>query len=430
MTLGIVTNHKVATLTFRLWKLYHRRVGHHQGGGAWWSPTLTIAGELKMRRYLVTKLFVFVSWMVCFQVIAAEIPPPEQQNLAPRPILSTSDKLRDVQNRLKELNTKMGIPVASYHFTKAQAWLDFALDEYNDNDRTGIVDAALSEADRIVGGMETKTEKVGMETPFVAGSIKVRPDLWAQVERLKEDKSFSCAEENVAQLEVQLIWAGHEEEELGWRHSRPYLKEAERLSKEAEQQVSDCNKPKQEVAVLVPPPPPPPSAPPVEPPPPSASPVEPSPPPALPPPPAEVVALGLLAQQVHFAYDDDMIIHLTAGILDRVASILRQHEDIRTVVRGHADERGSIPYNLVLSRHRAEAVKAYLVAAGIKPQRLSLVALGKSMPLKRKHEEDQLEYYARNRRVDFVFERVSPEKVKLMDQEDDLQIEQIERKKK
>ena len=137
-----------------------------------------------------------------------------------------------------------------------------------------------------------------------------------------------------------------------------------------------------------------------------------------------------MAQQVHFAYDDDMIIHLTASILDRVASILGEYENVRAVVRGHADERGSIPYNLLLSKRRAEAVKAYLVAAGIKPKRLSLLALGESMQLKRKSEEDQLEYYARNRRVDFIFDHVSSNRVTLIDQDNDLQIEKIEKKKK
>ena len=52
------------------------------------------------------------------------------------------------------------------------------------------------------------------------------------------------------------------------------------------------------------------------------------------------------------------------------------------VVEGHADSRGSKPYNRQLSRRRAEAVQRYLVEeCGITSERLRIQALGDAEPV-------------------------------------------------
>jgi peptidoglycan-associated lipoprotein len=49
-------------------------------------------------------------------------------------------------------------------------------------------------------------------------------------------------------------------------------------------------------------------------------------------------------------------------------------------VEGHADERGSTEYNLVLSEKRAAAVVRYLSDLGVPANRLSTVAYGEEKP--------------------------------------------------
>ena len=53
----------------------------------------------------------------------------------------------------------------------------------------------------------------------------------------------------------------------------------------------------------------------------------------------------------------------------------------RVAIEGHTDALGSSEYNHALSERRAQAVKRYLEAAGVAPQRLSTAAFGASRPV-------------------------------------------------
>ena len=67
----------------------------------------------------------------------------------------------------------------------------------------------------------------------------------------------------------------------------------------------------------------------------------------------------------------------------------------RFLVAGHTDARGDPRYNRELSQRRAEAVRRFLVAAGISPERLDAVGLGEDRLLLPQQPDD-----ARNRRVE------------------------------
>jgi outer membrane protein OmpA-like peptidoglycan-associated protein len=66
--------------------------------------------------------------------------------------------------------------------------------------------------------------------------------------------------------------------------------------------------------------------------------------------------------------------------LDKLAETLRSADARAVELRGHADERGGSRFNLELSSDRALAVKRYLVAAGVDPFLIKMVALGEAEP--------------------------------------------------
>jgi peptidoglycan-associated lipoprotein len=105
-------------------------------------------------------------------------------------------------------------------------------------------------------------------------------------------------------------------------------------------------------------------------------------------------------QDVLFAYDVyEQPVNQDALRAD--AQWLQQHPDIRFYLFGHADWRGSILYNLLLSRRRAETVKQELVGMGIAPDRIVIpVGWGKLSPTCAEQTES---CFQQNRRVRFVY---------------------------
>lgn len=75
----------------------------------------------------------------------------------------------------------------------------------------------------------------------------------------------------------------------------------------------------------------------------------------------------------------------------------------KITLRGHSDSRGHDGDNLVASRKRAEAVRAYLINKKVAPDRITLVALGETRPIAPNAKldgSDDPEGRARNRRVE------------------------------
>ncbi|MGC8549740.1 MAG: OmpA family protein [Acidobacteriaceae bacterium] len=59
------------------------------------------------------------------------------------------------------------------------------------------------------------------------------------------------------------------------------------------------------------------------------------------------------------------------------ANYLIQHPNLKVVIGGYCDDRGSVEYNLALGENRANAAKQALVSAGVSPDRLRTVSYGK-----------------------------------------------------
>jgi hypothetical protein len=163
----------------------------------------------------------------------------EETRITDSVIAADLSYIEKLQSRIAKLNDG-GKPLRTYHLAKAQAWLDFAADEYHENDRSRIVENALAQAEVLIGALELDSQQINRDTPIVGGSSKLREDLWAKAVRAKEHANFGCAAKKVAQLEVRLVWAGHEYQESGWRHASAYIQIAEDLGAQVQKLLGGC----------------------------------------------------------------------------------------------------------------------------------------------------------------------------------------------
>ena len=66
--------------------------------------------------------------------------------------------------------------------------------------------------------------------------------------------------------------------------------------------------------------------------------------------------------------------------LERQAAWLKRYPNIRVLVAGNCDERGTREYNLALGERRANSAKTYLVSQGIAADRIRTISYGKERP--------------------------------------------------
>lgn len=81
---------------------------------------------------------------------------------------------------------------------------------------------------------------------------------------------------------------------------------------------------------------------------------------------------------IYFGFDSAVILATSQRLLENAAATLQRHPDATVEIAGFADARGSERYNMALSQRRAEAVRDFLVEAGVNPANLSVVAYGES----------------------------------------------------
>ncbi|MDG1358468.1 MAG: OmpA family protein [Akkermansiaceae bacterium] len=83
---------------------------------------------------------------------------------------------------------------------------------------------------------------------------------------------------------------------------------------------------------------------------------------------------------IYFDLDAKNLTNRTKRQLTIVAKILKVSLDKKLTISGHTDSLGSDPYNLSLSRARAEKVMQFLAENGINKEQMEIVGYGKSKP--------------------------------------------------
>lgn len=107
-----------------------------------------------------------------------------------------------------------------------------------------------------------------------------------------------------------------------------------------------------------------------------------------------------IKQQVQFVAGSAEIAPASNGLLSEVADVLLRNRDIAKVeVQGHTDNSGTEDVNRELSERRSQAVRDWLVKAGVESDRLTAVGYGSSRPLA---PNITVANRARNRRVELV----------------------------
>jgi len=373
--------------------------------------------------------------LACGTAMAAEPQQltPQSERIADGKISKDRKTFESMQARIRTLNAN-GVPVSNYHLAKAQAYLDVALDEYLENDRSSFVEQALGESNTLLRALEAGEKNLSLATypldvdknsksgtaASKTSENRLRPDLWAQAERIKQHEQFACAAEPTAQFEVELLQAIHEDRLGGWRRTSPYIAIAESLAARAQEALDVCVASAKVAAPVAPtavvkapepvPVPPNPPAPPAA----AVAVVEPARPPAPPvvvPVPAEtkMEVLIILSERVFFAFGRAEVTAAGQARMREVAETLNAPaaRNRKIFVDGYTDDVGDSQLNQSLSERRAEAVRHALTANGIDAARLTVRAFGEFRPVqpnRRPDGTDDPEARAQNRRVELVLE--------------------------
>ena len=85
-------------------------------------------------------------------------------------------------------------------------------------------------------------------------------------------------------------------------------------------------------------------------------------------------------------------------LLKEAVKVFKEYPTLRVEISGHTSDEGKRDFNMKLSRKRAEAVKLFLVSAGIEESRIGTVGFGPDKPIA---DNETKEGKEKNRRIEF-----------------------------
>lgn len=108
----------------------------------------------------------------------------------------------------------------------------------------------------------------------------------------------------------------------------------------------------------------------------------------------------LSKRSVYFDFDSFIVKTEGRPLLEAHGRFLTQNRQLKVMLQGNTDERGSREYNLALGQKRADAVKQVLLLLGVTDAQVESVSLGEEKPRCTMATES---CYAENRRVDILY---------------------------
>ncbi len=101
---------------------------------------------------------------------------------------------------------------------------------------------------------------------------------------------------------------------------------------------------------------------------------------------------------IYFEYDRFDLKAESQNVLRQKAQVMKQYPQLRVVIEGHCDERGTEEYNLALGERRARAAYEFLLNLGVPSNQMEMVSFGKLHPAVQGSGES---VWSRNRRDEF-----------------------------
>ena len=108
----------------------------------------------------------------------------------------------------------------------------------------------------------------------------------------------------------------------------------------------------------------------------------------------------LSKRSIYYEFDRYDIPEQYVPIVEAHAKLLMAHADLKILVQGNCDDRGSREYNLALGQRRAESVKRAMVLLGVNEKQIETVSFGAEKPVAFGQDEES---WAKNRRSDIVY---------------------------
>jgi OOP family OmpA-OmpF porin len=112
----------------------------------------------------------------------------------------------------------------------------------------------------------------------------------------------------------------------------------------------------------------------------------------------EEIGETLILEGVTFFSGSAELSGASTQVLDEVVTSLLAYPNVEIEIQGHTDSQGASAYNNQLSQRRADAVRDYLVRAGIAAERITAKGYGERYPIATNQTEAGR---AQNRRIEF-----------------------------
>jgi peptidoglycan-associated lipoprotein len=110
----------------------------------------------------------------------------------------------------------------------------------------------------------------------------------------------------------------------------------------------------------------------------------------------------LSKRSIYYEYDRYDIQEEYVPVIEAHSKLLMAHSDLKIIVQGNCDDRGSREYNLALGQRRSDSVRRAMVLLGVNEKQIETVSFGAEKPVAFGQDEES---WAKNRRSDIVYPR-------------------------
>lgn len=109
----------------------------------------------------------------------------------------------------------------------------------------------------------------------------------------------------------------------------------------------------------------------------------------------------LSKRSIFYDYDKYDVKPEYRPLVEAHAKHLRENRNVKVLIQGNTDERGSREYNIALGQRRADGVKRMLILLGATENQVEAVSLGEEKPRVQGADEAA---YSQNRRSDILYQ--------------------------